>query len=101
MKNKYLGGAKFFNALKDKGVEGFVVRMLVKGNRGDQIQMDLVKAEKRNIDESLFSLSGYTKTAGYAPGSGGMDREQIQKMTPEERQKYIEEMKGKYKQQPH
>ena len=99
VKTKFLKGSGFFNALKEKGAEGFVVRMLTVGERGEKMQMDLVKAQKENVPESLFSLSGYTKSAGRTPGMGGPDAQQLQKMTPEERAKYIEEMKAKYKQQ--
>ena len=101
VKNKYLGGSKFFNALKDKGADGFVVRLVTNSEKGGKMQMDLVKAEKRTIAESLFSLGGYTKGASYTPGNGAVDAQAIQKMTPEERQKYIEQMKEKYKQPQH
>ena len=102
IKSKYLGGHKFFDALKEKGAEGFVVRMMLDAGRGGKMQMDLVKAEKRDMPTSLFSLDGYTKTAsmGGAPGMERPDIGKLQKMTPEERKKYIEEMKAKY-QQPH
>ena len=102
VKSKYLGGDKFFAALKAKDAVGFVVRMVVATGRGGTMQMDLVKAEKRDIDGSVFSLDGYTKGSGPAM-PGGMERpnvQQIQNMTPEERQKYIDEMKAKYG-QPH
>ena len=92
---KYVGSTKIYTALKAKGAEGFVVRMLAQGDRGDQIQMDLVKAGKQNIDESLFSLNGYTKGAGAGPGMGRPD---IQNMTPEQRKAYIEEMKKQHPQ---
>lgn len=102
IKNKYLGGAKFFEALKEKGADGFVVRILTNTGRGN-MQMDLVAAETKNIDESMLSLSGYTKaTASSAHAMpGGVDVEAIQKMTPEERKKYIDDMKAKYQQAGH
>ncbi len=99
VRNQYLTGSKLFEAMKAKGAEGFVVRMLVNG-AGENIQMDLVKAEKKSLDESLFSLGGYTKTAR-TPVFGSMDMEALKKMTPEERQQYIKEMQAKYKQQQH
>ena len=103
IKNKYLAGTKLFDALKAKGAEGFFVRLVMQGPNGEQMQMDLVKAEHRNIDESLLTLAGYTKKAAGAPGAGfgGVDVDAIQKMTPEERQKYIDDMKAKYQQQQH
>ena len=98
VKSKYLGGSKFFAALKAKDAEGFVVRMEVTTDRGGTMQMDLVKAEKKDIDGSVFSLDGYTKSAGNS-SPGGVERpnvQQLQNMTPEERKKYIEDMKAKY-----
>ncbi len=103
VKNKYMGGTKFFEALKAKGAEGFVVRMLIATGRGGNMQMDLVKAEKKDVSESLFSYSGYTKSAMPAGMPGGMEQpnmEKLKNMTPEERKAYIEEMKAKYA-QPH
>ncbi len=100
IKNNYLGGSKFFDQLKAKGADGFVVRLLTAGGRGgEKMQMDLVKAEKREIEASRFSLSGYNKTAGTAiPGLGGKTVEELKAMTPEERQQYIKEMQQKYQQ---
>ncbi len=103
IRNTYLSGSRLFDALKAKGAEGCIVRLTTEGTNGGQMQMDLVKAEKRDVDESIFSLAGYTKTASsMRPGGyGGVDAAQIQKMTPEERQKYIDDMKAKYQQQTH
>ncbi len=98
VKTEQLGGAHFFNALKAKGADGFVARLVAAGGRGEKIQMDLVKAEKRDIPSSYFSLDGYKQTAATMPGTG-MDIEALKKMTPEQRQKYIMEMRGKYQQQ--
>ena len=103
VKNKYMGGTKFFDALKAKGADGFVVRMVMATGRGGDMQMDLVKAEKKDVPNSLFSYEGYTKSAGPAGRPGGMERPDVEKlknMTPEERKKYIEEMRSKYA-QPH
>ena len=63
------------------------------------MQLDLVKAEKKSLDGSLFSTNGYTKSAtNSVSGMPVIDAQAIQKMTPEERQKYIEDMKAKYQQ---
>lgn len=102
VKSKYLGGSRLFSALKEKGADGFVVRMTAEAGRGGKMQMDLVTAEKRNITDNYFSLDGYTRTEG-ATMPGGIERpdiEKIKKMTPEERKKYIDEMKARYT-QPH
>ena len=98
VKNNYLGGSKFFDALKAKGAEGFVARMLTNSERGEKMQMDLVKAEKQNIPDAFLSLNGYTKGVSpqMAPG-GGIDRNALQNMTPEERKAYMEKMRAQYK----
>jgi hypothetical protein len=97
VKTKYLGGEKLFAQLKDKGADGYAVRILMNDERTGQIELALVKAERRNIDESMLSLDGYTKGTSAAPGKpGGIDPEQIKNMTPEERQKFIQDMKAKY-----
>ena len=72
--------------------------------RSTNMIIDLIKAESRENPASLFSLDGYTKST--APAGGMMSpeqmkemREKIQNMTPEERQKYMDEMKKQS--QPH
>ena len=98
VKNNYLGGSKFFDALKAKGADGFVARILTNGERGEKMQMDLVKAEKQNVPDALLSLDGYTKGAGsYMTPGGGVNPNAIQNMTPEERKAYIEKMRAQYK----
>ena len=88
------GGSGFYDKLKAKGADGFVVRMLTKDSKGGEgMQMDLVKAEKKNIDPSLFSLSGYTKSS--MPVT--MTNEQMRAMTPAQRQEYLNKMREKYK----
>jgi len=87
-------GSGFYEKLKAKGAEGCMVRMLTKDPKGsDGMQMDLVKAEKKNIDASLFSLAGYTKSSMPAI----MTSEQMRAMTPEQRQEYLNKMREKYK----
>ena len=92
-----------YKALRDKGAEGFPVRMKTM-ERSTNMIIDLIKAESRENPASLFSLDGYTKST--APAGGMMSpeqmkemREKIQNMTPEERQKYMDEMKKQS--QPH
>ena len=88
------GGSGFYEKLKATGADGFVVRMLTRDPKGgDGMQMDLVKAEKKNIDASLFSLDGYTKSS--MPTM--MTNEQVKAMTPEQRQEYLNKMREKYK----
>lgn len=101
VKSQYFSGAGFFNKLKEKGADGFVARMVVKGDRGETMQMDLVKAEKRDIAASMLSLDGYKKTAGHQmPGGYTVpDAQELQNMTPEQRQQYIKQMQQQYQQQ--
>ncbi len=94
VKTDQLGGAGFFDKLKAKGADGFVVRMQMKMGKGEVMQMDLVKAERRNIDDGLFTLNGYTKSA--MPDM--MNMEQLKNMTPEQRKQYMMQMQEKYKQ---
>ncbi|MGZ3866432.1 MAG: DUF4412 domain-containing protein [Bacteroidia bacterium] len=103
--NRQMHSSKRMKALKDAGCEGFPVKMTRKGkNDADGFTMELVKFEKKSFSASDFEIpAGYTKTeapaGGGYPGAAGMgvkSQEEIMKMTPEERQKYIEEMKKKY-----
>ena len=99
VKNDYLGGSKFFDALKKKNAEGFIVRMVLLTGDGGNMQMDLVKAEKRDLPDNLFSLNGYTRTGSGKvaprPTERRLSMEELNKMTPEERQKYIDGLKAK------
>jgi hypothetical protein len=98
--NRRLGSAKREQALKDAGCDGLPVKTVHKGNeREGDMTMELVKLEKKNFSKSDFEIpAGYTKSsAGGAPGAPGMkSREELMNMSPEERAKYVEEMKKKY-----
>lgn len=103
IKTKYTGRGNLFKALEAKGATGFPVRMkMLEG--GNAITIDVVKAEKRTNPSTLFSLAGYTKSSKATFSPGGIDTkelmEKMKNMTPEERQKWIEEMQKKYQQQP-
>ncbi|HWB62564.1 MAG TPA: DUF4412 domain-containing protein [Chitinophagales bacterium] len=104
IKSKYTGHDNLIKAMKAKGAEGFPVR-IKEGEKGMTMQVDLVKAEKRSNPDSLFSLSGYTLTSTHSVGGGAYNQQEmmkkLQNMTPEERQKFIEQMKQQYQQQPH
>lgn len=96
-KTKFTGRNNLNKALAAKGAEGFPVRIKTT-EHGTEIQMDLVKAEKRNQPATLFSLDGYTKSATKTVGGQSQQEmmQKLQNMTPEERQKYIEEMRKQY-----
>jgi hypothetical protein len=84
-----------FKALLARGVMGFPVRALAT-EKGGHIQIDLVKAEARNNPAGLFSLSGYTKEVSKSGATSADAQEtlrKLQEMTPEERQKMIEQLR--------
>jgi uncharacterized protein DUF4412 len=92
-KTKYTGRQSLNKALEAKGVMGFPVRILV-NEHGSDVQIDFVKAEKKDNAASLFSLDGYTKSGGQ-PGGAAMQEmmQKMQNMTPEERKAFIEQMR--------
>lgn len=91
-----------YKALKDNGADGFPVRMKTT-ERSHNMVIDLVKAESRENPASLFSLDGYAKSTAPAATPGGDQMkdmiQKIQNMTPEERQKYMQQMQEQS--QPH
>lgn len=99
--DKKFGSSKQEQAIKAAGCEGFPVKTMhkAKDNEGD-VTMELVKFEKKSYSKSDFEIpAGYTKSGGPAgmPAIQGMKtQDEIMKMTPEERTKYIEEMKKMY-----
>jgi hypothetical protein len=98
--NKKISSTKRDQALKDAGCDGLPVKQIHKGNeREGDMTMELVKIEKKSFSKSDFDIpAGYTKseTGAGAVTNGMKSQEEIMKMTPEERTKYIEEMKKKY-----
>ncbi|MGZ3883422.1 MAG: DUF4412 domain-containing protein [Bacteroidia bacterium] len=103
--NKRLGSEKREKALKEAGCDGFPVKVVHKGNeREGDMTMELVKMEKKNFSSTDFQLpTGYTKSDSSKPAGGAPNgapqmksQEELMKMTPEERAKYVEELKKKY-----
>ncbi len=94
VKSKYTGKANLYKALEAKGAGGFPVRIMAKQN-GSSMQLDLVKAEKKNLDKSLFSLDGYAQ-GGLIPGMNGtIDlsiMKDIQNMSADEQRKAMEQL---------
>ncbi|MDI1354003.1 MAG: DUF4412 domain-containing protein [bacterium] len=96
---KKMGSAKRDQALKDAGCEGLPVKMVHKGNKQEgDMTMELVKLEKRTYAKADFEIpAGFTKSASSGSSVGGVKSQQeLMNMTPEERAKYIEEMKKQY-----
>ena len=89
-------------ALRDAGVDGFVVKMVTreKGNPAPLATMELTKVEKKSLPASLFEVpAGYKKQEGMMgaasvmapPGANDEMRKAMENLTPEQR-KQIEEM---------
>lgn len=98
--DKNFGSNKRDQAIKAAGCDGFPVKMVQKSkdNEGD-VTMELVKFEKKSFSKSDFEIpSGYSKAAGMTPGAipGIKTQDELMKMTPEERAKYVEELKKMY-----
>ncbi len=98
--NKRIGSQKRDQALKDAGCDGFPVKTVHKGNaREGDMTMELVKVEKKTFTKIQFEIpSGYTQSAGGSSLGGGemKSQQEIMNMSPEERAKYVEEIKKKY-----
>jgi len=99
IKTKYTGKDNMRKALEAKGASGFPVKVKTT-EQGNSIQIDLVKAEKKNNPSGLFTLNGYTKSQTGTIIPPGIDVQQMMKdmqnMTPEEREKWIQEMQKQY-----
>jgi hypothetical protein len=92
-KTKFTGRENLYKALEAKGAAGFPVRILA-SEHGNDIQVDFVKAEKRDNPASLFRLDGYSKTSSAMGGASMQEMMQkIQNMTPEEKKAFMEQMK--------
>jgi Domain of unknown function (DUF4412) len=98
VKTKYTGKDNLNKALEAKGAWGFPARIVATERMG-AIQLDLVKATKQSNPASLFSLDGYTKNTPNASQSSSPPpnnqqelMQKIQNMTPEERQKYLQQL---------
>ena len=98
VKTKYTGKQNLNKALAAKGATGFPVRIQIIQKGGGAI-IDLVKAEKSDNPPSLFSLEGYTKAGGAQNAEKDM-MQKLEKMSPEERKKFIEDMNKQYGNQP-
>lgn len=100
IKSKYTGKDNLYKALKAKGAAGFPVRIKTT-EQGQNIQIDLVKAEKKSTPASLFSLSGYTKGNSMSAMPAGIDVQQMMKsmqnMTPEQQKALQQQLEQQYK----
>lgn len=97
--NKYMGSDNDYAILSKNNAAGLVVKTLSRDSRsGDITTMELSKLEKKELNAALFEIpADYRASAITAPPvMQGIDMNKFQSMTPEERAKYIEEMKKQY-----
>ncbi|MCW3084449.1 MAG: hypothetical protein JWP12_1815 [Bacteroidetes bacterium] len=98
-KNKFMGNDGTQAALAKNGADGFIVKSVTKDQRGMEMTMELVSFEKKDIAASLFEIPADYKLAAAgtgAPTAPAIDAAKLQNMTPEERAKYVEELKKQY-----
>ncbi len=93
--NKRISSAKRDQALKTAGCDRLPVKSVHKGNtREGDMTMVLLKIEKKTFSKNDFDLpAGYTKTSSGGAVSGMKSQQEIMNMSPEERAKYMEELK--------
>ncbi|MCS6819253.1 MAG: DUF4412 domain-containing protein [Chitinophagales bacterium] len=84
-----------YKALQEKGIEGMAVRMQVV-ERGEGVQLDLIKAEKQNHPSHLFSLDGYSKSVSLDFSNPENMIKQLQNMTPDQQRQFEEHLKNLY-----
>jgi hypothetical protein len=101
---KYMGNSKLMQVLADNHADGFPVKTVYHAEGGKEgfVSTELVTFEKRALSADLFQIpADYKKqeSPAYTPGSVPSAGD-IQKMTPEERQKFVEQMKQMQKAQP-
>ncbi len=95
-------------ALREAGVDGFVVRMITreKGSPTPVMTMEITKVEKRSVPAALFEIpAGYTKQEGMmgaasvmAPaGANDEMRKAMENLTPEQRKQIEDMMKARQK----
>ena len=88
--NPAMSSNSFYNELKKNNAEGFFVKTKTNGMRGGSMVMEMVSYNTKPVAASLFSIpAGYKKEAGFDPAA-------MEKMSPAERQKMVEQMMQKY-----
>jgi hypothetical protein len=107
MRNRNQSDEGMMKALRDAGVDGFVVKMITreKGNPVPLATMEITKVEKKSLKAAYFEIpSDYTKKEGtmgaasvMAPGGNDQMRKAMESLTPEQRKQMEEMMK---RQQP-
>jgi hypothetical protein len=94
---KYFDDDSFFAKMAEKGADGFPVRMKMSEAGMGGMQMDLVKAEKKNIPSSMFEIpADYTKAAAMDMSNMPKSMQDLKNMTPEEQKKMMEDLMKMY-----
>ena len=100
--NKYLSDENVWQQMKTKGADGAPVRMRA-AEHGSEMQLDLMKAEKADIPADKLQIpSGYKEAPAFvstmieAGKAAYYTQEELMKMTPAERERYMQELKEKY-----
>jgi hypothetical protein len=88
----------WFQAMNEAGLKGFPVKMSMLKNGKPEIEMELVKLDRRSVPASTFEIpAGYTEAKGgmgrMSPEQQKMIQDQLSKMTPEQRKAYEDAMK--------
>lgn len=100
--SKYSLDNSLWAALKANGAAGFPVRIVMLENSG-KMQVDLVKAEKRDIASTLITIPAEYKQVSTLDGimqqMGMPTKDDMLRMTPEQREQMMREMEQKYKSQ--
>jgi hypothetical protein len=104
MRNRNQNDEGMMKALKDAGVDGFVVKMITreKGNPVPLATMEITKVERKSLKAAYFEIpAGYTKQEGMMgaasvmapPGANDQMRKAMESLTPEQRKQMEEMMK--------
>jgi hypothetical protein len=101
------GGASWIQALRDNGLEGFPIRLVMGGRNGAEttMTMELTRVERRSLPAELFEVPAGYKQTDFAMGGLSPEQEKamsdarrkmnerMDAMSPEERKQYEETMK--------
>jgi hypothetical protein len=100
------GGARLYKAMKDAGLDGWPVKMVVQGKGSGEGPMtwEATRIERKALASHLFSLAGYKKSESGPMGAMGQMKlspaqqkeldDALKGLSPEQRKQMEEMMKG-------
>lgn len=98
--SKYMPSGSLYEQLKGKDIDGMVVRIMA-GDAPNSVQVDLVKAEQKELSSSLFAIPSDCKETSMIEGMmkemNMPTMDELMKMTPADREYWIKKMEQKYK----